>query len=283
MSVNSYRSIEAEDLLDGVRKHIQETRAGNTSASDFDPNYIRTVDNTITVATTVTLNNNKHTFNNQVNLITPRPYIRDVLKGKFVVGVDNNDQYLNGIQFKGTGSSNPVIVRRSKLEPTAAITLAVVALLIGFTGTIRELIHKQTATAGYRLYAAAGSNNIIVEWYNAGGLISSQTISFTPGVLVTIVATFQSGNQKLYKNGTETDIDTVAAAMAVAALDVGYGGSAAGAERIQTGDVLDQLVIIDRYVGATGTWADEYNKGIAHFDNATDRVPLMVSFGDVGP
>lgn len=281
MSVNSYRTIEAEDLLDGVRKHIQENRAGNTSASDFDPNYIREVNSTISVATTVTLNNNKLTFNNQVNLITPRPYIRDVLKGKFVVGADQNDQYLNGKQFKGTGSSNPVLVRRSKLEPTAAMNIAIVAILIGFTGTIRELVHKQSGTSGYRLYAAAGSNSIIAEWYSGAALISSQTITFTPGTKLTVVATFQTGNQDLYKNGTLTDSDTNSGTLGVAALDVGYGGTAAGIERIQTGDILDQLVIIDRYVNST--WASEYDKGISHFDNATDRVPLEVSFGDVGP
>lgn len=67
-SIDLSRDAESADILNAIRKHIAENKSGNTSASNFTPEFIIQFFNTINLSNAVTLNNNKHSFANQINI-----------------------------------------------------------------------------------------------------------------------------------------------------------------------------------------------------------------------
>jgi len=271
----SFRDNDAADFLDPIRKHIAENKAGNTSDNSVPPNYVLPMLDEFTLADAVNLNNNKHTFSDTFNLSDRRVFNRVFGTAVFVVGTDQNDEYyVIGKELKGTYKA---IAAVSDLRPTTALTIAFWATLIGFTGSVRELVHCKSGSNGYDVYAKAGENKIVVEWYN-GSLISSEEISFTPNTMVTVVCTFRSGNQDMYKDGVLTDSDTVSATMVASSVDVGYGGTAAGASTINASDILENLVIIDRYIDAT--WASRFNNGYVDLTNSGDYLPGLAGMCD---
>ena len=64
----SFKETETEDILDGVRKFIAENKAGNTASENFTPQFILQFFNQIDISNSVSLNGNKHEFENQINV-----------------------------------------------------------------------------------------------------------------------------------------------------------------------------------------------------------------------
>lgn len=276
-STGTFRDTTSVDYLNEVRKEQAANKFGKTSDDSNTPHTVAPFAEDLEIDDDVAVDGNLNSFSDSIDA-EDDAFFYELGTGIFVVGADNNDRYLYGYKLIGDGSTVKAIVKRAKLQPTAALTLAVRAKLIAFTGTIRELIHNQNANNGYRVYAEASANNIVVEWYSGSALISSQTFAFTADTRFTLVASFQSGNQDLYKDGSLSDSDTVAATMTASSTDVGYGGQATGSEYIISGDELDNLVIIDRYVNAA--WVTKYNGGWAQLDQATDLLVGIANFCD---
>lgn len=269
------KDAEDVDYLVALRKQLAETKAGNTSSSNFTPEFILDFFNQIDISNSVTLNSNKLELANQID-ISNNKYMMEVAKGNYLIGADNNDQYLSGKKWTSDGASEITIIDRAYLEPTAEITIAVRCNLSGFTGTRRQIVHKADATTGYRVFARANENTIRAQWYDGSGQISSQEFTFTPGTEFTLVASFRSGNQDLYKDGSLEDSNTNVATMGTNSLDVGYGGTAVAAELLANGDTVEHLVITPDYKDST--WASRYNNRQADLTDSADRLAGKADF-----
>lgn len=273
---NFFRDTETADVLNEIRQAEVDESTENRSNENFILHSLLKFFNQINISNTVNLNNNKHTFANTVNL-SNLVFLREHKPDRFLVCESDDEKYLNtGKRINFTGSNYLSITKHTELQPTSALTLAVRASFVGFTGTRREIFHNQNANNGYVMYCEASANNIISEWYSGSALISSQTIGFTPNTYTTFVATFQSGNQNLYKNGTLADSDTTAGTMTASSSDVGIGATAAGSNKMANGDIFQQLVLIDRFVDAT--WASDYNNAIIKLNQTTDYIPMTCDF-----
>lgn len=82
-SINSSRDTESADYLNAIRKELAQSKAKNTNATAL-LEYILDFYNTINISNTVSLNNNKTAFANQINL--SNALVRtDQLTGTFLI------------------------------------------------------------------------------------------------------------------------------------------------------------------------------------------------------
>ena len=273
---NFFRDTETADLINDIRQKEVDESTKNLSNENFILHALLQFFNEILFSNNVSLNNNKHTFANTVN-VSNYAFLREHKKDRFLICESDDEKYLNtGKLITFTGSNYLSITKHTKLQPTASLTLAARASLKGFTGTRREIFHNQNANNGYVMYCEASANNVVVEWYSGSALISSQTTSFTPNTYTNFVATFQSGNQNLYKNGSLSDSDTTVGTMTASSANLGIGATATGSTKMSNGDIFHGLVLIDRFVDAT--WASDYNNAIVKLDQATDYIPMLSDF-----
>lgn len=273
---NDLNDTTASDILTEVRREIAANRAANSTNTNPVINYNLIPSDTVNISDAVNLNDNKHSFSETVN-ISDYAVLRQFRKDRFLIPASEDEKYLNSGRRVGfTGSNYLSITKHVKLQPTAALTLAVRVYLSGFTGTQRNIFHNQDANNGYIVYCQSGANNIVAEWYSGSGLISSQTASFTPNTWTNFVFTFQSGNQILYKNGVSVDSDTTTATMTASSADIGVGGTATGSNLMVNGDMMENFVIIDRYVNSG--WASDYNNNLTLIDQSTDYIPVCAGF-----
>jgi len=82
-SINLSRDTESADYLNAIRKELAQSKAKNTNATAL-LEYILDFYNTINITNTVSLNNNKTEFANQINL--SNALVRtDQLTGTFLI------------------------------------------------------------------------------------------------------------------------------------------------------------------------------------------------------
>ena len=88
-SINFSRDTESADYLNAIRKELAQSRAKNTNSTAL-LEYILDFYNTINISNAVNLNNNKHSFANQVNVSNAMTRT-DQLTGTFLVGTAKID------------------------------------------------------------------------------------------------------------------------------------------------------------------------------------------------
>ena len=88
-SINFSRDTDSADYLNAMRKELAQSKAKNTNSTAL-LEYILDFYNTINLTNAVTLNNNKHSFANQVN-ISNTISRTDQLTGTFLIDVAKID------------------------------------------------------------------------------------------------------------------------------------------------------------------------------------------------
>lgn len=88
-SINFSRDTDSADYLNAMRKELAQSKAKNTNSTAL-LEYILDFYNTINLTNAVTLNNNKHSFANQVNISNTMSRT-DQLTGTFLIDVAKID------------------------------------------------------------------------------------------------------------------------------------------------------------------------------------------------
>lgn len=88
-STNVYRETSTSDYLDAMRKELAQSKAKNVSSTAL-LEYILDFYNTVNLSNAVSLNGNKHTFANQVNISNPMSRT-DQLTGTFLINTATID------------------------------------------------------------------------------------------------------------------------------------------------------------------------------------------------